>query len=886
MPRLCRLRSILRDFFRRKRRDDDLASELDSHLAMLTEERIRAGASPADAAREARIRLGGLEGIKENCRDARTFPWLDDLWHDIGYAFRTLRNKPGFAAVAILTLGLGTGATTIMFTIVNSVLLKPLQYRDPDRLFTLHCETKQFGDVFGVTTFDFRDFKEQSKSLSSLTAWTFGRGTLSRPGQAAYMDVREISWDLFDVLGVPLTLGRTFTAQEDSPGGAPVAIIGERLWRERFGSSQRAIGSTIVMDGKPLTVVGVTPAGFQLEGDVDVISPLGQDTAPRMQNRDAYVLRVTARLKSGSSVTQAQAELELIGRQLAQQYPKNNAGRLYRLNPIRQDLIGDNQPTLLLLLVAVGLVLLVVCVNIASLLLARSISRERELAMRMALGARGSRLSRQCLTESALLGFCGTCLGIVIDWVGLKPFLLLWPSALPRTEEIRIDWQVLVFALALALLTSFLFGLAPALRAPARDLEQTLRAGSRSITGTSRRLHSAFVGTQIALAVVLLVSAGILGRTMLHFLSLDPGFNRSNVLEASVSISPEARTSAARIRANWDEFLDAARHVPGVQEASLSDMVPMRGGSNILSYWTSPVLPPTNQQPSVIAVCATNDYLTVMGIPLLRGRFFDEHDLLNSPPVVVIDEVLAQRAFKGADPVGKQLWIQAMNRAPVTVVGVVHHVRQWGLSGDDASQLHETVYYPFSQVPDVLLGFFSGLMSVEVRTAIPPLNVVDSLRHAVEGANADQVLYNIHTMEQLTSGSLARQRFLLLLFAVFAGLALLLASVGIYGVLAYLTSQRIPEIGVRMALGASAANVTQMVMRQSLTMVAAGSVVGLIAAVAAGRLLSQLVQGVQGLDSLTIVVTILVLFAAAIIASFAPARRASQVDPMNALRQE
>jgi predicted permease len=445
---------------------------------------------------------------------------------------------------------------------------------------------------------------------------------------------------------------------------------------------------------------------------------------------------------------------------------------------------------------------------------------------------------------------------------------------------------VLLFALAASLASGLLFGLAPALRAPARELEQTLRAGARTVVGSSRRLHSGFVISEIALAVVLLVSAGMLGRTIVRLASLDPGVNIRNVLTTRIALSPGALENPAQIGVSWQDVLDRARRVPGVQSVALADIVPMREGENSVGYWATPSPPPPNQEPLALASCVSPDYLKVMGIPLHQGRFFNEEDRVGHDLVVVIDDVLAQHAFGGSNPVGKRLWIPAMGRGTVQVVGVVGHVRHWGLAGDDHSRVRDQIYYPFAQVPDSLLRIFSSFMSMVVRTSVAPLSVVEPLRREVRGAGGDQALYDVHTMEQLVSDSLSRQRFLLVLFGVFAGLALVLACIGIYGVLAYLTSQRVPEFGVRMALGANARDVMQLVMRESVGMIFLGVGAGIAGAWAAGRVLVRLVEGVQSSEPVTFAVMIPILVVAALFASFVPARRASRVDPVKALRQE
>jgi predicted permease len=484
-----------------------------------------------------------------------------------------------------------------------------------------------------------------------------------------------------------------------------------------------------------------------------------------------------------------------------------------------------------------------------------------------------------------VLGLSGGVLGSVLAAFGVRPFVAFWPGSLPRAEDVQLDWHVLLFALGVSLASGFLFGLAPALRVPARGLEQVLRAGARTVTGRSRRLHAGFVVSEIALAVVLLVSAGMLGRTLLHLSALDPGVNIRNVLVARLALSPGTLPDPAKIRAAWQEVLDRGRAVPGVEAIAAVDTVPLREGNNQIGYWTAPAEPPESQKPIALATSVTPDYLRVMGIRLLQGRFFDGQDRIGNQSVAVIDDVMAHEAFGGQNPIGKHLWI-GMGTDPLRVVGIVGHVRHWGPASDDRARVRAQIYYPFAQVPDPLLRRWSELMSIAVRTRTPPLNSVASIGRAVRGATGDQVLYEVRTMEQLASGALAQQRFLLLLFGVFAGLALLLACIGIYGVLAYLTGQRVPEMGVRMALGANAKDVMWLVLRQSLGMIFTGVGVGIVAAMAAARLLERLVTGMQPTQPATFALMVAVLLLAALCASFVPARRASRVDPMRALRQE
>ncbi len=870
-----------------KRLEEQLDKELRFHVEERAAALVECGIDRQEARRRALVEFGGLEPVKEQCRDARGARWLEDLAQDVRYALRTLRQRPGFSVIALATLALGIGATTVMFTVIRGVLLRPLPYAAPQRLVALDEQTDwstHWGNLWAFAYPNYLDCRNSATTLD-LAAWRFGDGILTKPGEAENVEAREISAGLFSVLGVPLYAGREFRPEEDRRGGAPVAIVGYHLWQRRFAASPSAIGAEIVFQGKPYTVVGVTSPGFRLMGDTfDLYLPLGQDTAANMQNRDAHALSVVGRLRPGATLGQAQAEFAGIGRRIAQQFPASNRGRIFIANPLRPP-VDDVKGTLWLLLGAVTLVLLIACANIASLLLARAVSRERELAMRVALGAGRGRLVRQCLTESCILALGGGALGVLLAAFGWRPFVAFWPGSLPRAEEIGLDARVLLFAVGVSLLCGVLFGIAPALRVPVHGLEKVLRSGGRAVTGSSRRLHFAFVVAEIALAVVLLVSAGTLGRALLRLASVDPGLNPRNVLTARTALDPGTLADAGRTRAAWQEILDRVRRVPGTEAAAIVDTVPLREGNNPIGYRTSSAAVPADRQPLVSATCTTPGYLEVMGIALLRGRFLTDHDRLGSEPVVVLDEVMAREAFGSSDPIGRYVWIGLDDRAS-RVVGVVRHVRHWGASDDDPAQVRAELYYPLAQVPDRLMRRWSELMSLAVRTGVPPRSLVEPVKRAVRGAGRDQVIYEIRTMEELAEGALALQRFLMLLFGIFAALALLLASMGIYGVLAYVTGRRIPEFGVRMALGAGAADVMRLVFQQSLGMIAVGAALGLAGALAAAHLLARLVAGIRPADPFTVAGMLLVLTIAALFASFLPARRAARVDPIRALRQE
>jgi predicted permease len=876
-------------WFRRLRHRRQLEEQLDKellyHLDQHTADLMARGLSREEARRQARLALGGPEQVKERCRDARGTRWLEDLFQDVRYAVRTLRQRPGFAAVAFLTLALGIGATTVMFTVINGVLLKPRFAPDADRLLIL-LEHMQNQRQWAFAYLNFLDCQRQSRSLAPMMAWRYGGGTVSKPGTAEYVNGYQISSDLFKVLGTPLLKGRAFQPEEDRPGAPPVAIISYGLWQRRFAGNPAAVGMPIVFEGKPYSIVGIAPPGFTLQGPADIFTPLGQNSEPLMQNRDAHPgIQVMARLRPGFTLAEAQADLNLIAGHLAEQYPKSNKGRSFEVKVFVQALVAPVRSTLWLLLGAVSLVLLIACINVAGLLLARAVSRERELAMRVALGAGRGRLVRQCLTESLLLGIIGGTLGVFLAVAGIRPFVVFWPGGLPLANQVRLDPHVLLFALAASLASGLLLGVAPALRVPRCSLEQALRAGARNLAGTSRRLHRAYVAFEIALAVVLLVAAWMLGRALLRLSGIDPGLNVHNVMVAGMSLSPGVLTNPDRTRAAWQDVLDRARRVPGIESAALCDVVPMGEGNNMFGYWTTADRPLLSQMHLALATSATPDYLRVMGIRLREGRFFDAHDRVGSQPVVVIDEVMARSAFGSENAVGKLLWVQAAP-APMLVVGVVAHVRNWGLAGDDQGHVRDQLYYPFAQVPDPFLQFYSSVMAVVVRTSLPAASVFEPLRLELRGAAGDQALHEPVTLEQLARDSLGPQRFLMVLFGIFAGLALLLASIGIYGVLAYLTSRRVPEFGVRIALGATTCDVILLVLRESLLFIAIGIGLGLPGAWMAGRIVARLVVGTRPPELSTYAVMVSMLLLAALSAGFLPAYRASRVDPVDALRQE
>jgi predicted permease len=829
-------------------------------------------------------RQAGKQPLKEqeneSCLEARGAEWLRDFFQDLRYALRSLRLRPGFTVVALLTLGLGIGITTVMFTIANGVLLKPLPYREPERLVSLHEEIGSNRRSLSYTSF--QEVKQEIRTLGPMAAWRYNRGVVSAPGAAEYVGGRQISAGLFALFGVQLPHGREFSAEDDRPGSAPVAIISQRLWRNRYQGNPGAIGQRLILDGKSYTLVGVAPANFGLDGDVDVYIPLGQDTSESMRNRDMHLqMSVLARLRPGVSMELVRSELKAISHRSAERYPKSIKPSFTSV-PLQSEMVENVQSTLGILLGAVMLVLLIGCANLASLLLVRAAAREREVAMRIALGAGRGRLIRQCLTESSVLALLGGALGVALAAAGIRPFLALWPGGLLRAEEIQLDWRVLLFALVISLISSLLFGLAPALRAPTIALEQALRVGSRMTCGP-RKLHTAFIASEIAITIVLLVSAGMLGRTLIHFSRLDPGFDGHNVLTAQVNLSSSVRADPAKIHAAWQEILEGLKQMQGVDSVGVTDILPLSGGSDVVGYWTSLTPPPPEKVPMSLLSAVSPDYMKAMRITLRQGRFISAQDRLGSEPVAVIDEVLAKRSFPGQDAVGR--YIRVMMLGPVRVVGVVAHVRHWGLNESDNAVVREQIYFPFAQIPDRYMRVMTAGLYLVIRTSVPPMSLVDAVQQQVQSYANDQVIYKLQPMETIMRGTLAQHRFLLALFGVFAGLALLLAGIGIYGVISYMTRRRMQEFGIRMALGAKAGDVVRLALKQSVWMIAAGVIIGSAASMMASQALTAAI-GIPTDDPLTFILMVALLVLIALIASFIPARRACRANPASVLRQE
>jgi len=816
----------------------------------------------------------------------RGVPFLAQIVRDLHFAFRQLRASPGFAITAILTLALAIGANTAVFSLVNGVVLAPLPYPQSDRL-AMVLESRPTLKRLSASYPDFQDWQRNARSFQQMAAFTWRNYDLSSPGLPVHLNGMEVSSSFFATLGVKLALGRDFSPSDDQPHAAPQVIIGDRLWRERFASDPQALGRAIVLDGVDYTVAGVLPPAFRFMTDADVYTPLTPGEPLYVNDRTIHSIEGIARLKRGVTLGQAQGELTAIQQNLDREYPAADRNLGIDVESLKQMMVGDNRGTLLLLLGAVGVVLLIACTNVANLLLARSAARSREFAIRAALGASRARLVRQLLTESLLLALTGGALGLAVAKIGIGLVLSEFSGSLPLTGSIGVNLSVLLFACGISLAVAILFGLEPARQSARVDVQGSLKAGERGSTRVHSRAQSALVIVQVALTLVLLAGAGLLLRTIRDLWNVNPGFQAQHVITFKVGLSPSMTKTAPDIRVAWRQLLERIRQIPGVKSADFTNIVPLSGHDNGGPFWVGARQSTSIQDaPHALYFETGPDYLQTMQIPLLRGRFFTPADTSTSEPVIVIDSVLAHQYFPGHDPIGQSITVGHWRTA--RIVGVVGHVRHWGL-GDPGTYNPCQIYIPFYQLADQWLPAFSRDLSIAVRTPLDTADLMPAVLKTVYGAGKDQPVYDVKTMREIESASMASQRFPMILLAAFAAVALLLATVGIYGVISYSVNRRVPEIGIRMALGANRPDVLWMVIRQGLRLAVSGLAIGVAAAILLARLLSaflSLLYGVRATDPFTFLAVSLVLMIAAFLACYIPARRAASIDPMQAVRAE
>lgn len=805
---------------------------------------------------------------------------MDGLIQDIRYGIRSLLKNPGFAAVAVLALMLGIGANTAIFTVVNAVLLKPLPYDQSDRLVFVSERSAQL-ERLAVSLPNFLDWREQNTCFEHIGVYRRADSyTLVLRDLPEQVTGATVSADLLSALRVKPLIGQIFSPDEDKLGGEPVVLLSYGLWQRGFGGDPNIVGQKLTMSGKPYTVTGVMGAGYAFPAEAELWVPIGPQFnnvgwQERGNHPGAYGI---ARLRSGVTIEQARAEMNAIAERLEHQYPDSNTGIRVNVNPMLDTFVRDIRPLLWALLGAVGFVLFIACANVANLLLGRAAARQKEMAIRAALGASRLQLVRQLLTESLLLSLAGAALGVVVAQFGVKALVAVNPTGIPRSGEIGVDLRVLGVTLIVAILTGIVFGLAPALQVSRLAVGETLKEGGQSSTaGLKQRLRRGLVISEVALSLVPLIGAGLMIRSFSLLLTVDPGFNVDNLLSLQINL-PRAQYTQAPQRVNfYRQLLDRLAVLPDVQAAAGATGLPLGRNGNQMSFGVlgQPEAAP-GQSPLAEMAYVSNDYFRTMNIPLLRGRTFTDHDNKDAPSVMIIDDSFAKRYWPDEDAVGKQVKFER-DATPRTVIGVVGRVRMEGLE-DDSGRVQ--AYFSY------LVSPFGYTMSIVARTTGNPASLTEAVRKEVLALDKDRPIFNVKTVERLRDESIASRRLNTLLFSVFAAVALLLASVGIYGVMSYSVVQRTHEIGIRIALGAGRGDVFKLVMGQGIVLALIGVVIGLLAAFGLTRLMQSLLFGVSAVDPMTFLAIPVILVGVALLACFVPARRALKVDPINALRYE
>jgi len=877
---LDKVRRRLRALLRRRAVEQELDEELRFHIEKEAERNVARGMSPDEALRVALARFGRFDNIKEECRDARGVRPVEEMWQDLRYGARKLRKSPGFTLVAVMTLALGIGANTAIFSVVNAVLLRPLPFDEPAqlvRVFGTNARRSSFSRPHSYPNFS--DLRGQSETFETMAAYSSESAALSGDEAPEQISGVIASGDIFRVLRAKPLLGRLLGAEDEQPGRPRVVVISHGLWQRRFGADPGVVGRVIKLDGREREVVGVTPADFSFEfvtGATDYWVPINPADS-LYQQRGAIFLEAIGRMKPGVTVEQASADMGVVASRLEQQYQESNAGIGVRLAAAQEELVGDVRPTLLLLLGAVGLVLLIACANVANLLLARSAGRHREIAVRRALGAWRGRIVRQLLTESLLLAIAGGVLGLLFALWGVKLLSAFVPENVPRFGETSIDLRVLGFTLAASLLTGLLFGIAPALQSSRFDLNEALKEGGRGGTdGRGRtRVRALLIVAEVALSLVLLISAGLLIKSFVKLRNTDPGFDPSSTLTASLSLAPVRYDTDEKIADFYRRLVERVRTLPGVLTVGAVNPLPL--GDNDYAFAFAVIgqpPPPPGQRQSASARFVSPDYFKAQGVPVRAGRVFTEADKEGAPNVMVVNEAFARRHLAGLDPLGQRLRL-GINSIEAEVVGVVGDIR-----GTRLSTAPEPEYY----LPAAAINFND--LTLVVRTATDPASLAPALRQVVTEMDKDLPLYDVRTMESLVARSVARQRFSMTLVGVFAVLAMLLSAVGIFSVMSFLVAQRTHEIGIRMALGAQARDILSMVIRHGVGLTLVGVAVGLAASLALTRLMSGLLYEVSATDPFVYGGITALLAAVALLACYVPARRATKVDPLVALRYE
>ncbi|MEK6321110.1 MAG: ABC transporter permease [Acidobacteriota bacterium] len=881
MSLFYRLRSLLSNLFHKDHVERELDEEMSAHLAMLIEEKVDGGMSAEAARRAARIEIGGVDQVKEQVRDVRSGATIEQVWLDARYALRMLRKNPGFTAIVVITLALGIGVNTAIFSLVDGILLRPLPYEQPDRLVRVVQSQRQLGlDAWSLSQASFAALRDNTQSLEAVAAYSTSGANLTGDSDPERVSIGNVSADFFKVVGLPPVLGRTFRPGEDTPGNNGVCVISFGFWQRRFAGDPNIVGRSLNLNSTAIEVVGVMPAGFSFpRPETEIWIPLALNptrTAP-------YFLRAIGRLGAGLSPSEAEAETTSVIWDYARQHPDISESRVPLdqgsalktiVTPLKQAMVGSTQKPLLILLCAVGLVLLIACANVANLLLARATSRVREIAVRFALGATPSRVARQLLTESLVLAFIGAAGGVMLAWLGVRMLDRMPTAGIPRIEVVTVDGRVLAFTAGLAVLTGLLFGMMPALRAYRMGMVAAMHEGGRGGT-SSRRSNSVLVTAQFALSFVLLIGAGLLLMSFQRLQSVDLGFNPEKLLTMSLALPARKYPKPEQSLQFYQSLLDRLGSLPGVRAAGLTTGIPFVGDDNTDNFIVEGHEPGTGDegvQAQLLAMTPGN--LQAMGIPLLRGRDFLESDKSDSQPVAIVDETLARMYWPDGDALGKRVETTG-DMQWMTIVGVVGGIKH----GDLAEKLQPHIYAPLTQSPTVLA-------KLVIRTDGPPNSTIGAVRAAVSGLDPDIPVYSIRSMDDVIGRTLNSQRLMNLLLTSFSVLALLLAAVGIYGTMSLYVGSRKNEFGIRLALGAQPRVLLRLVLREGMLLIAAGIAIGAGGALVLTRAMASLLFEVSPTDPVVFTGVPLLLVLVALAACFVPARRASRVDPMVALRCE
>ena len=783
-------------------------------------------------------------------------------------------------AIIVVVLALGIGANTAIFSVINAALLRPLPYADPDRLVRLSEDSPNVPGM-SISYPNFLDWREQNKVFSGIAAMQFRSLNLTGNDEPERLAGRAVSAELFDVLGVKVAQGRSFVPEEDRPGANPVCIVSNGLWQRRFGSDPALVGKQITLSGTSYTVIGVLPSNYAYGTATDVFVPIGL-RADEMKERASHPgIYAVARLQPGVSVETARAELIALAQRIGEQYGMK--GNSATLTPLSEVFVGDIRTTLLILLGAVGFVLAIACANVANLLLARAATRQKEMAIRAALGAGRMRIVRQLLTESLLLAVLGGGIGVLLALWGIDLLRSASADTLPSTAVIKLDGSVLLFTLLVSLLTGIFFGLAPAFAAARADLHDTLKEGGRSLTAGRSWLRSTLVVTEVALSLVLLIGAGLLIKSFVRILDTDPGFKPQNLLTMQLALNAK-EDEGGKVLNFFNELKGRIAALPGVESTAFSNGIPLGGAADTSFAIVGRPKPEVGKQPQTMLYITSPDYLQAMGIRLVKGRFFTAQDTQQSPRVAVIDETFARQQFPDQEPLGQYIAGDGKDNPDAEIVGVVSHVKHFGL--DAVERVQTQLYLPFNQAPNNMLPFLAPRMNIIIRTTADPLNLTAAVRRQVQALDPNQPVYNVSTMERTLEESLVTQRLSMTLLAFLATLALILAAVGIYGVMSYTVTQRSHEIGIRMAIGAQQRDVFKMVIGRGMMLTLIGVVFGLLGAFGLTRLMSTMLFGVEPTDPITFVSIGILLIGVALVACYMPGRRATKVDPLVALRYE